>query len=133
MQSGCREAVMPGALRMRQMTAGQQDAMGPNQARRNRTVCDAPENHQSDDSTIKRMITTGLPEIRSVIQQRLPACLRLRVPVENADLDRLSLERRRKLLRFLTLEVVRDGDLGFEPLGAFGCLGRSPRVWPIHW
>src|SRR6058998_4422832 len=78
------------------------------------------------------MITTGLPEIRSVIQQRLPACLRLRVPVENADIDRLSLERRRKLLRFLTLEMVWDGDLGFEPLGAFGCLGRSHRVWQVH-
>src|SRR5437667_12094373 len=127
MQSGCREAVMPGALRMRQMTAGQQDAMGPNQARRNRTVCDAPENHQSDDSTIKRMITTGLPEIRSVIQQRLPACLRLRVPVENADLDRLSLERRRKLLRFPTLERVRDRYQGLEPRRASSRPGRSHR------
>src|SRR2546427_12127379 len=118
---------------MRQIAAGQNADIDHTQARKNRTVCDALENHQSDDSTIKRMITTGLPEIRSVIQQRLPACLRLRVPVENAHLDRLSLQRRRKLLRFLTLEVVWDGDLGFEPLRAFGCLGRSHRVRQGHW
>src|SRR2546425_4054826 len=72
------------------------------------------------------------PHCAFVVRSRLPACLRLRVPVENADLDRLSLERRRKLLRFLTLEVVRDGDLGFEPLRAFGCLGRRHRVWQVH-
>jgi len=38
MQSGCREAVMPGVLRMRQMTAGPQDVMDLNQAGKTRRV-----------------------------------------------------------------------------------------------
>jgi len=36
MQLGCREAVMPGVLRMRQMTAGPQDVMDLNQAGKTR-------------------------------------------------------------------------------------------------